>query len=164
MELPLPRNDCILALDFATRTGWAIRHPDGKITSGTVSFSQGRFEGGGMRYLNFRKWLEQRGKIDAVYFEAVYFHTGANDAQVYGGFMAALTMWCEEHKIPYDGIAWGTIKKFATGKGNASKQEVIEAVKKLGHKPKDDNESDALALLHWAMKNHYQGVSKMVNS
>ena len=45
----------------------------------------------------------------------------------------------------------GTIKRHVTGKGNADKQAVIEAVRKLGFAPADDNEADALALLHWAI-------------
>ena len=45
----------------------------------------------------------------------------------------------------------GTIKKHATGKGNASKTEVIDAMRALGHPVTDDNEADALALLHWAL-------------
>ncbi len=44
----------------------------------------------------------------------------------------------------------GTIKKHATGKGNAGKDLVIAAMTALGHVPADDNEADALALLHWA--------------
>jgi hypothetical protein len=39
----------ILALDLGTSTGWAIRSPDGIVTSGAVSFKPGRFVGGGMR-------------------------------------------------------------------------------------------------------------------
>ncbi len=39
----------------------------------------------------------------------------------------------------------------ATGKGNAGKAEVIAAMKALGHPVTDDNEADALALLHWAL-------------
>ena len=38
-----------------------------------------------------------------------------------------------------------------TGKGNADKKAVIEAVRRLGFNPSDDNEADALALLHWAV-------------
>ena len=45
----------------------------------------------------------------------------------------------------------GTIKRHATGKGNAGKAEVIAAMKALGHPVTDDNEADALALLHWAL-------------
>lgn len=42
----------------------------------------------------------------------------------------------------------GSIKKHATGKGNASKDEVIAAVRARGHEPGCDNEADALALLY----------------
>ncbi|OSM04468.1 hypothetical protein MAIT1_05308 [Magnetofaba australis IT-1] len=49
------------------------------------------------------------------------------------------------------GRAGGDDKKHATGKGNASKAQVIHAMKRLGHTPADDNEADALALLHWAI-------------
>ncbi|SFM91671.1 hypothetical protein SAMN05421863_106912 [Nitrosomonas communis] len=65
---------------------------------------------------------------------------------------ATLTAWCEHHNIPYQGVPVGTIKKHATGKGNASKDEMIASVRELGHAPIDDNEADALALLHWALE------------
>ena len=39
-----------------------------------------------------------------------------------------------------------------TGKGNAGKDEMIAAVVKRGFTPADDNEADALALLHWAIE------------
>jgi Holliday junction resolvasome RuvABC endonuclease subunit len=51
----------------------------------------------------------------------------------------------------------GTIKRFITGKGNASKDQVIAAVQAHGHKPEDDNEADALALLYFAIEQHNQG-------
>jgi crossover junction endodeoxyribonuclease RuvC len=56
------------------------------------------------------------------------------------------------HKIPYQGIPVGTIKRFITGKGNANKLEMIEVIKALGYRPTDDNEADAIALLHLAMQ------------
>lgn len=63
-----------------------------------------------------------------------------------------LTAWCEHHNIPYQGVPVGTIKKHATGKGNAGKDEMITSVRERGHTPVDDNEADALALLHWAIE------------
>ena len=108
-----------------------------------------------MRYLRFGKWLDQTldvtGGIHAVYFEEVRRHVGVDAAHVYGGLMATLTTWCEHHNIPYQGVPVGTIKKHVTGRGNASKDEVIAAMHALGHVVTDDNEADALALLHWAM-------------
>ena len=46
----------------------------------------------------------------------------------------------------------GTIKKHATGKGNAGKGDMIAAAILRGHDPEDDNEADALALLDWAIQ------------
>jgi len=153
---PAPRLDVtILSLDLGTRTGWALHQPDGSITSGTVSFVPQRFEGGGMRYLRFKRWLTELKQttdgIDAVYFEEVRRHAGVDAAHAYGGFMAHLTAWCEHHQIPYQGVPVGTIKKHATGKGNAGKAEMISAMRAKGFQPTDDNEADALALLCLAM-------------
>lgn len=148
----------ILAIDLGTKMGWALSQRKRKvstITSGTINFVNDRYQGGGMRYLKFQKWLNdllsQVGKIDEIYFEEVRRHVGTRDSQVYGGFMATLTAWCEENKIPYLGEPVKTIKKFITGSGNANKQAVIDAVKALGYNPEDDNEADAIALLLYKM-------------
>ncbi|EJF87346.1 crossover junction endodeoxyribonuclease RuvC [Bartonella rattimassiliensis] len=142
----------ILCLDLGTNTGWALRDANGHITSDTEYFQSRRFEGGGMRYLHFKKWLSELKRsvdeIDAVYFEEVRRHVGTDASHVYGGFLATLTAWCEHHQIPYEGIPVGTIKKAMTGKGNASKAEMIKAVCAKGHAPQDDNEADALAILY----------------
>jgi hypothetical protein len=145
----------LLALDLGTSTGWAMRTADGRTTSGTQSFRPGRFEGGGMRYLRFRRWLTDTKAagdgIGAVYFEEVRRHAGVDAAHAYGGFLATLTAWCEHHGIPYSGVPVGTIKKHATGRGNADKAAMLDAMRALGHAPGDDNEADALALLTWAV-------------
>ena len=148
-------NTTTLALDLGTTTGWALRARDGQIAHGFVSFKPQRFEGGGMRYLRFKRWLSEiqgaTGEIHSVYFEEVRRHSGVDAAHVYGGLMATLTTWCEHHNVPYQGIPVGTIKKHATGKGNAGKAEVIAAMRAKGHPVTDDNEADALALLGWAI-------------
>ena len=149
-------NTTILALDLGTHTGWALHHLDGTVVSGTAHFKPGRFEGGGMRFLRFRRWLTElltdTGGLSAIYFEEVRRHAGVDAAHVYGGLMAHLTAWCEHHNIPYQGVPVGTIKKHATGKGNASKEEMLAAASRRGYAPIDDNEADALALLHWAVE------------
>lgn len=144
----------ILALDLGTTTGWAMLC-DGTITSGSQSFKPRRFEGGGMRFLKFKRWLADTKActdgLDAVYFEEVRRHAGVDAAHAYGGFMAHLTAWCEHHQIPYQGVPVGTIKKHATGRGNAGKSEMLASAQSRGFNPEDDNEADALALLDWAM-------------
>ena len=109
-----------------------------------------------MRFLRFKRWLNEllsvSKEINAVYFEEVRRHAGVDAAHAYGGFLGQLTAWCEQHHVPYLGVPVGTIKKHATGKGNASKDDMIAAVVKCGFAPGDDNEADALALLHWAIE------------
>lgn len=152
------RRSIIIALDLGTITGFATCDNSGKITSGTASFKTGRFEGGGMPFLRFKRWLTDLkanlGDIDAIYFEEVRAHKGVDAAHKYGGFVAHLTAWCEHHGIPYSGIPVGTIKKHITGKGNADKQSVIAAVKNKGFNPVDDNEADSLALLDFVLTNN----------
>jgi Holliday junction resolvasome RuvABC endonuclease subunit len=130
--------------------------PKTGIVSGTMSFRPGRYEGGGMRYLRFRSWLNEIhtrcASIDAIYFEEVRRHAGTDAAHIYGGFLAHLSSWCEAEMIGYQGVSVGTIKRFIAGKGNADKQAVIAAVRARGFNPADDNEADALAILLWAME------------
>ena len=129
-----------------SRSGWTF----------TDFLEPHRFEGGGMRFLRFKRWLGEVNAsveaLDAVYFEEVRRHAGVDAAQVYGGFMAHLTAWCEHHEIPYQGVPIGTIKKHATGRGNADKGAMIAAVRARGFLPADDNEADALALLLWVVE------------
>ena len=143
----------VLALDLGTTTGWAMRL-NGQVFSGTVSLKPSRYDGGGMRYLRFTRWLDEMAAepLGAVYFEEVRRHAGTDAAHVYGGLMATLTAWCELRGIPYEGVPVGTIKKHATGKGNANKDAMIAAARARGFDPKDDNEADALAILHWAIE------------
>ena len=145
-----------LALDLGTTTGWALRGYDGLITTGTVSFKPRRFDGGGMRYLRFQNWLSEMdrlsGPIEAIWFEEVRRHAGTDAAHVYGGLLAVLTAWAELRGVPYEGVPVGTIKKHATGKGNANKQAMIEAARAGGFSPADDNEADAIAILLWAIE------------
>jgi len=139
----------ILALDLGTNTGWAIKCDSG-IKSGSVNFATKRNEGGGMRYLRFRKWLDSINTgIVEIHFEEVRRHAGTQAAHVYGGLMGTLTAWCEEHSIPYSSVPVGVIKKSWTGRGNASKDEMIIQAKRRGFNPVDDNQADALALLQY---------------
>ena len=155
-------NTTILALDLGTTMGWALACRDGSITSGSQSFKPQRFEGGGMRFLRFKRWLTDIKRcndgIEQVVFEEVRRHVGVDAAHAYGGFMGQLTAWCEHHQIPYQGIPVGTIKKHATGKGNASKDEMVASVRARGHRPADDNEADAIALVYLAREMAEKGV------
>ncbi|MBK8909261.1 MAG: hypothetical protein IPM60_15690 [Rhodospirillales bacterium] len=151
----------ILALDLGHKAGWALGSTDGGITSGTEEFRHDRWQGGGIKFLKFKRWLTEMkgwsGGLDLIVFEEVRRHLGVDAAHAMGGWLAILTAWCEHHGVPYEGVPVGTIKRFIAGKGNADKDAVIAAVRALGFDPEDDNEADALALLQWAIANRIDG-------
>lgn len=149
----------ILALDLGTKTGWAVKSNSG-IQHGMQEFKNDRFSGGGMRYLKFEKWLTGLPKPAQVVFEEVRRHAGTDAAHVYGGLLATLTKWCESEGIPYQGVPVGTIKKFWTDKGNAGKDVMIAAGKERGFDVDDDNTMDAIALLHYWLK---EGITNKLN-
>lgn len=143
----------ILAIDLGTKCGWALsdhsrfKDDNAAVLFGTFDLRAGRFSGGGMRFVRFEQELNHFSDLDQVVFEEVRRHRGTDAAHVYGGLLAVLTAWCEKNGVPYEGEPVQTIKKFATGKGNADKAAVIKAVEGWGFHPKNDNEADAIALL-----------------
>jgi Holliday junction resolvasome RuvABC endonuclease subunit len=135
----------ILALDLGTHCGWC--RTDGIVyDSGVWNLTGGRYEGGGMRFLRFRQMLDSLGwDAQLVVYEEVRRHMGVDAAHVYGGFQAVLTEECERRGIPYEAIPVATIKKTATGKGNAKKDAMVEAARLFWPTSNitDDNEADA---------------------
>jgi len=145
----------IIGIDPATACGWALlRASDGnRLASGQWDLRSRRHEGGGMRFLRFRGWLGDciqtaRGAGDgsvAVAYEEVARHRGVAAAHVYGGLVAQLQEICETAEIPYTGIPVGTVKRLATGKGNASKGMMIAAAhRRWSHHTESHDEADAL--------------------
>lgn len=140
----------VLALDLGTKCGWALA--DGIIiAAGTWRLQderQRRFEGGGMKWLRLRRLLDEIGRVDRVAIEEVRRHLGTDAAHAYGGALAVVTAWCEEHRIPYEAVPVATIKKHATGRGNADKTAMLAAAAaRWPDFAGDDNEADARWLL-----------------
>lgn len=144
----------VLALDLGTKTGWAFGSSldPSVVMHGWQDFSPGKFSGGGMRYLKFENWLGEivaQSHATEVVYEGVRRHVGTDAAHVYGGLMATLTKFCEKCALPYAALPVQTIKKWATGKGNASKEQVRDAVIGWGYTGLIDfNQCDAIAILH----------------
>ena len=143
----------ILALDLATKTGWAtfFNH---RIFSGVQTFDLKRGESPGMRFLRFRSWLNEMkqncpGKIDLIVFEQAH-HRGGAATQLCVGLMTDVLAFAAEIEAETMPVHTATLKKFATGMGNASKQEMIKTAESYGYKPLDDNEADACLLLEYA--------------
>ena len=65
--------------------------------------------------------------------------------------IGVLEQFCEENDVEYKSYSASEIKKFATGKGNANKQQMIDAAKhKYHYLGNDDNEADAMHMRYLA--------------
>lgn len=150
-------NQNVLALDLATKTGWAVRLRDGSIEHGVFNTAPPKGSHSGQRFINFRTHLQALiEKYDAhvVVYEDVRNHVGVTAAHIHGGLKAITFMVCAYQNIElrYHGV--GQIKKHWTGKGNAKKDEMIAEAVKRGYKPQDDNVADALAILGLAFNDY----------
>lgn len=142
-------NQNVLALDLATKTGWAIRLRDGTVLSGMYDASS-KSKHAGQRFVNFRTFLVdllREHDIHHVAYEDVRRHMSTMSAHVHGGLKAIMLMICAANNLEtsYKGV--GTIKKHWTNKGTASKKEMIAEAVRRGYAPQDDNVADALAIL-----------------
>src|SRR5690606_35778810 len=107
----------------------------------------------GMRFLRFRQMLQDvLPRVDHVAYEEVRRHMGVDAAHVYGGLQAVITEECERRQIPYEAVPVATIKKCATGKGNANKQAMVARAETLWPTTEiaDDNQADALHIARYA--------------
>ncbi|WP_294203030.1 hypothetical protein [uncultured Chryseobacterium sp.] len=136
----------ILALDIATKTGWAC-----DTASGTWDFKTKRGESAGMVHIRFKARLKEflsLEKIDIVVYEQP---SGRNKAPIIfaAKMIAHLEEYCLENKIQVANYPAKEIKKFWTGNGNAGKPAMIaEAQSRFPDlEIIDDNHADALALL-----------------
>lgn len=147
----------ILAIDPGTSCGWSIRDERGIHHSGVWNLRGSRFEGAGMRFLRlrgyFRKALDM-GQPQVVALEEVRGHKGTDAAHIYGGIIAVIAEECEAREIPYFAIPVGTVKKLATGNGNASKDDMHDAacVRWPGDTFVTDDEVDARFIAEAAWK------------
>ena len=143
----------IIGLDLGTSCGWASSEG----ASGVWNMSGNKSEGGGMRFIRFRRHMTDLClRATLVAFEDVRRHgkmNGTHSAHIYGGFKSHLMEWCEANSVPYVGITPAEIKKHATGKDNASKDDMVKAAKELWpttFTSGDDNEADAIWIMECA--------------
>lgn len=147
----------ILALDAATKTGWCLWQKGKVVESGVQDFSKRRGESNGMMFLRFRRWLSQMlldNHVTLAIFEQAH-HRGGAATEICINMIGRIQEICEELQIEYASLHSATLKKWATGRGNADKAEMVARAKEiLGRKPLDDNEADAVLLASYASENY----------
>ena len=152
----------ILALDLGTKTGWAFGDAKDikRVYSGVQDFSLKRGESSGMRLLSFDKWVYEmlaKHKPEMVGYEMPH-QRGGHATQLLLGMLGILHVACTKAGIEYSSVHSATLKKFATGSGRASKEQMVSlATVKFKRKIIDDNEADALHILAWAQDSFEKG-------
>jgi Holliday junction resolvasome RuvABC endonuclease subunit len=178
----------LLALDLGTKTGWALLDNDGSVRSGTWTLGTDK-ELAQAKAMKLDRCCDFRPsrlfdrinelKPELIYFEDVQFASTQLQAQLWGSLRGIVTLFFPAAKIR--AVPVGTLKKFATGKGNALKPAMAAALEKapgffMGVTrrgkpqlfktptlvdvitaaqqaiPVDDNEVDAIHLLNFARK------------
>lgn len=148
----------ILGIDLGSTTGWAVT-ANGIRESGNVSFTRktGRKtiddDHPGEKFIQFQKWFREMIKtysIEAVcYEEAMGIWRNAAARNIYCGFRGIVLMNCAYYNIPVYPVTQTLLKKHATGKGTAKKDEILNVARFRWPDLdiEDDNEADALFLL-----------------
>ena len=135
----------ILALDIATKTGWATA-----TSSGTWDLKPNRGESEGMRVVRFKAKVRELLKLEeitvVVYERPAGIHKSS--IMVASEMIGVLKDLCEEQKVHYASYSAKEIKKHATGNGNSNKEKMIAAavLKFPNTTILDDNHADALWL------------------
>jgi Holliday junction resolvasome RuvABC endonuclease subunit len=146
----------ILSLDLGTKTGYAIHQRGGQMTAGSESFAPKLMDGVAARAFKFKRFLPavtQGIEIQVCYYERVLHHSAVQAAHVYGLLEGLLQMWADTNNVRLVAVSPKTIKKFWTGTGNANKILMMSECEKRGFRVgKDDDMSDAIALLHYAIE------------
>jgi len=144
----------ILSLDLGIHTGWAINDKNG-LRYGTINFRKSRKDTRGRIYYEFYDWLDSRlwiggewSKVKMIAYEQPHNRGGAT-TEMLNTFAGIVQMVCYIWKIPHRSVHSLTIKKFMTGSGKATKEDMIKAVQKKhpGIKDLDEHQADAIALL-----------------
>lgn len=142
----------VLSLDLGQRTGWAVASNGILEDSGVHSLFDAKYKDftDGERFHAFYQFLMNYDDVDMIIFEQVAGGTKGRQTVLYNGYRATLLLFAQMFCVPVVPLAVGTIKKAVTGAGNASKQDVIDCVRALGHPTFDDNEADAIAAFYAA--------------
>jgi hypothetical protein len=160
---------CVLALDIATKTGWALfeegmtRPHMGSLTLKTKN------QGNGFAGENLRKLIAEKHEIygiEYLVFESQHIGKKINPQLVYMLIgLGMMTEWMAHRmKAQCFTVDIGTWRKHFIGTGglgrDAAKKKAIDMCRSYGWAPADDNEADACGILDYflslpAIAQHY---------
>lgn len=120
----------ILALDAATKCGWAFVDGDGNIESGRWDFSLQKGELSGTRFVRFMGKIQLIHDLvdglDVIAYERPVSCRG-NAQRVLGGLLAVTELWTSVNNVKLEMVTPTEVKSYATGNGNANKIAMTNA-------------------------------------
>ena len=151
----------ILALDLATKMGWACGPADpkdGKIIYDTVRLAPVG-AGADEIFAGMHKWIADRltafPPAVVVYEQpvapsTVQGHTNVSTIEITFGLAAIVRAVATILCVPRGFATISEVRKYFIGRGNLksaeAKKQVMQKCRSLGYEPPDDNAGDALAL------------------
>lgn len=154
----------VLALDLGTKTGYAYSRGS-DFMAGTWTLAKAKQISEARRTRMDRRcdpriWqlhstlLAYVNRADIVVFEDVQFSSTTMQTQLWASLRAAVWIAFCHPSIIIECVPVGTLKKFATGHGGATKEMMKAACKRLGYSTDslDDNAIDAIFLHRWAQQ------------
>jgi Holliday junction resolvasome RuvABC endonuclease subunit len=148
----------ILGIDLATKTGWCLLTANGAEGTDSVGGTWNMTKKANdnhcslvTKFYSCLNSLSEHHKIDFVGWERVDFAKFVMAHAIHNQLLGVLKLWCATHSIPLEPVPVGTLKKFATKSGKASKEEMLHAamLRWPGVEFVDDNEVDARWIAEW---------------
>lgn len=142
----------ILALDLGTKLGWAVGKNRWVEDHGVINlinkktkwFDKESF----IAFEDFLKSKQHKHNVDLIIVEKPHVSPYYHSNRVLFGLMGVASTFC-----PIDTASPKALKKFITGDGTASKEQMVEHLIKKHPNIVDHNNADALALFYyyWAI-------------
>jgi Holliday junction resolvasome RuvABC endonuclease subunit len=143
----------IIAFDLGKNFAWASNWDLGPgLNHGCTSFGDIPRAHRQGKLLTFLTDLLRNLDCDIVIYETP-FARGRDATRSLWGIAGIIEAVATNAGLPVVDAAVPTIKKFATGYGKASKEQMIDAAHKFGYKGSNEHEADAVCLLRYAEAN-----------
>lgn len=149
----------VLALDLGATTGFAVLEQDGTLDRYGVIKSNPKHS----KPLRIRTWYDElkllivNNRPVLIAYEHVAAHKGTVAAHWYGAYEGLLMLAADGRQLVP--VPVGTAKKAFTGRGNASKEDTIAAVKarySVDLRPSQHDVADAIAVGYTALQIFHQ--------
>lgn len=191
VKVPEPKTNLVLGLDLGTNCGYSYAYVKDKelivpeklnMHIGQWDLSAGPYDSGALRFVRLRQFLSVL-KPDLIAFEDVRYTPSekltkfnmhailaraATSCEFFGALKATVSSWAEENGVSCGSFPIGTIKRRATGKGNANKSDMIKACNEMFRTEFDsenyetagyDNAADSAFVCLLALENYAKGLT-----